>query len=123
MRRYVRDALGRVGEDLTARAELVVSELATNALRHGGGDVRVGVRCDDSEIRIEVADSSPAPPRPRTPPPDDPGGRGMLVVDAVADAWGVELVAGGAGGKVVWFVLHRHDRDGHDPGRAGRPRR
>lgn len=106
MRRYVRGALGGTDEDLVARAELVASELATNALRHGGGGLQVSVRTAGSSVRIEVTDASSATPRPRRPAPDDPGGRGMLVVDAVADAWGVAPAAGRRG-KVVWVVLDR----------------
>lgn len=123
MRRYVRGALGGTDEELSARAELVASELATNALRHGGGGLHVAVRATGSSVRIEVTDASPSAPRPRRPATDDPGGRGMLVVDAVADDWGVEPSPTGDG-KVVWVVLQRHGAGRQQAGRqqAGRQR-
>jgi anti-sigma regulatory factor (Ser/Thr protein kinase) len=105
VRRFVRAALEEVEPELRARAELVVSELATNALRHGAGDLGVDVLVERGRVRIEVADASPALPRPRRPGPEDPGGRGMLVVDALAQAWGVEPGGEARGGKVVWVTL------------------
>ena len=111
VRRFVRAALAEVEPELRARAELVVSELATNALRHGAGDLLVAVLVERGRVRIEVADASPALPLARRPGPDDPGGRGMLVVDALSQAWGVEPAGEARGGKVVWVTL-APDEDG-----------
>lgn len=106
-RHFVRAALEGTDAELRASAELAVSELATNALLHTDGDLSVAVHCHEEGVRVEVGDSSGALPRLRRPAPDDPSGRGMLIVEAVADEWGVELLADG---KVVWFTL-RGDRE------------
>ncbi|WP_173861588.1 ATP-binding protein [Streptomyces aureus] len=92
---------------------LVASELATNAVRHGhvpGRDFRVLLRVTDGPppvARIEVSDTRAerVPPRPGKLPgpgaePAD-GGRGLLLVDALADRWGW-CPRPGAPGKTVW---------------------
>ncbi|MER5937742.1 ATP-binding protein [Streptomyces sp. NPDC001928] len=79
---------------------LCVSELATNALLHGvppGRGFLLRVRYDGDVIRIEVHDSGTGVPR--TPDAPDEGGRGLLLVGALADKWGV---ADRTPGKVVW---------------------
>ncbi|MFJ8140204.1 ATP-binding protein [Streptomyces sp. NPDC096013] len=82
---------------------LCVSELATNALVHGvpaGRQFRVALRYDGQVLRVEAHDSGGGVPRAdRCPEDTDEGGRGLLLVAALADKWGVrerEL------GKVVW---------------------
>jgi anti-sigma regulatory factor (Ser/Thr protein kinase) len=82
---------------------LCVSELATNALVHGvpaGRQFRVLLRYDGHVLRVEAHDSGGGVPRvDRHPEDTDEGGRGLLLVTALADKWGVrerEL------GKVVW---------------------
>lgn len=81
---------------------LCVSELATNALLHGvpaGRRLRVGlVLHGDGVLRVEVADSGGGEPRLRTEPQGE-GGRGLLLVAALADRWGVEPRDPG---KTVW---------------------
>ncbi|MBP0456865.1 ATP-binding protein [Streptomyces montanisoli] len=83
--------------DLTEHAELVVGELAANAVLHGranGRDFRLGLVFDPSHgrLRIDVTDArgdrSPQPPG-ASPDPDAlcPGGRGLLLVAALADSW------------------------------------
>lgn len=95
-------ALGWTGDrDL---AELLVSEVTTNALVHGDGEVRVRVRLAGSVLRIEVDDASSTVPRLRTAAADAEGGRGLAMVDALASAWGVEPAPDGRG-KTVWFEL------------------
>jgi hypothetical protein len=85
-------------------AALVVSELVTNALPHAGSDVGLSLaRCGDL-LRVAVRDASSARPQPQPVEPSRPRGRGLLLVSAVADAWGVLPAADG--GKVVWAVLH-----------------
>ena len=89
---------GRVCETV----ELLVSEVATNALVHGAGDVRVDVRTQGGSVRIEVSDDSPAVPVPRDAGLDGESGRGMALVAALSDDWGTEPRAGG---KTVWFEV------------------
>lgn len=108
-RRFVRElavswglASGRV-DDL----ELVASELVTNAVTHTTGEVFVQLGRDeagDGDIVLAVRDTSSQPPRPRAAGTDEPTGRGLGVVAALATSWGVEA-APHAGGKTVWARL------------------
>ncbi|WP_328397965.1 ATP-binding protein [Streptomyces sp. NBC_00390] len=80
---------------------LCTSELATNALVHGvppgrGYRVRMWLH-GDGTLRLEVHDSGDG--RPAVREPDEESGRGLLLVTALADKWGV---GGRAPGKVVW---------------------
>jgi len=87
-------------------AELLVSELATNAVLHGAPPIIVRVECDGSDgLRVSVTDGNPQPPIPRVPGHDDATGRGIRLVDAISDRWGVHPHPGE--GKEVWFQLRR----------------
>jgi anti-sigma regulatory factor (Ser/Thr protein kinase) len=84
-------------------AELLVSELVTNAVRHGTPPIRLRVECDAShDMVVRVADANREPPVRLHPDPADESGRGMELVDVISDAWGVELLPDG---KQVWFRL------------------
>jgi anti-sigma regulatory factor (Ser/Thr protein kinase) len=103
-RRLVADALferGRNGEFL-GDAEVVVSELATNAVVHAKSLFSLAVRFEDSTVRISVGDGSPVPPIVRDAGPTAGFGRGMRLVDTLCSDWGVDLAGGG---KVVWAEL------------------
>jgi anti-sigma regulatory factor (Ser/Thr protein kinase) len=89
----------RTGDD----ALLVLSELVTNAIVHAGDGCTIDVRHSDGLLRLEVRDWSPHEPVVRSVAPTDVGGRGLHVVDALADEWGWELMADG---KRVWAVVH-----------------
>jgi len=79
---------------------LVASELVTNAVIHAPqGAVDLTVTVADSVVRIEVVDCSRVLPEPHRPTDEGTNGRGLLLVDAVADTWGAEL---GPSGKRVW---------------------
>lgn len=91
-------------------AVLVLSELVTNAVRHArvptGREIETrflpsGLPAPDG-LRIEVHDASALRPYRRTEDPDACDGRGLPIVDALADAWGVSDRAGV--GKMVWAV-------------------
>ncbi|MGX1632553.1 ATP-binding protein [Streptomyces albidoflavus] len=87
------------GEDV----RLCVSELATNAMLHGtapGHGFLVRLDADDEAVRLEVHDSRRLQPRPRRPCDTDTAGRGLLLVTALADGWGVEERT--PFGKIVW---------------------
>ena len=81
---------------------LLVSEVATNALVHGEGEVQVRVRATGPVLRVEVADGSPRLPARRTAGPLEEGGRGLSLVEQLSNGWGAYREGPG---KVVWFEL------------------
>ncbi len=81
---------------------LLVSEVATNALVHGTGRVRVRVRPTGGGLRVEVHDEGPTLPSRREATPMDEGGRGIALVDALSSGWGAEATPEG---KTVWFEV------------------
>jgi anti-sigma regulatory factor (Ser/Thr protein kinase) len=88
---------------VTAAVELLMDELAGNAVRHARTPFSVTLTWDGHTLRGEVTDVNPLPPRPKhSPAPDDLGGRGLLLVSRLADRWGFE---GHSRGKTVWFEL------------------
>jgi len=102
-RRFVTAALDAFGAQApVSTAELLVSELVTNAVVHGRSDVRVTVEANDGTIRISVYDDSRDLPTLRVPHPFDESGRGMYLVEHLAERWGVEQ---SASGKCVWVEL------------------
>ncbi|MEC3993891.1 SpoIIE family protein phosphatase [Actinacidiphila sp. DG2A-62] len=108
-RRFVRELLARWGlpgvcDDL----EVLVSEVVTNALIHAHSDVDLRLRDYPDRVRVEVRDSDPYPPVPTALLDDDAGnleaesGRGLLIVDALASAWGSSPAGRG---KTTWFEV------------------
>lgn len=88
-------------------AQLVVSELFTNAVRHTDSDkVSCQLRISAVALRIEVADQghTPTEPRARCSGADEESGRGLLLVGALSQAWGVRPDDTGRG-RVVWADL------------------
>ncbi|MFD8396046.1 ATP-binding protein [Streptomyces sp. NPDC059680] len=72
-------------------ALLLLSELVTNAIWHGSGHtISVRLSCTADQMRIEVWGGSVSALTPRAPGLLDENGRGLLLVDAIADAWGVD---------------------------------
>ncbi|MDQ3146741.1 MAG: ATP-binding protein [Actinomycetota bacterium] len=105
-RRFVGDALasfGVGGGDLAETAVLLTSELVTNAVLYTGGTIEVAVQRADGAVVVSVGDSSTVSPQPRRPGPEDPSGRGLGLVEALSEAWGVEQPS--SEGKAVWFLL------------------
>ena len=92
--------------DLGDTAELLVSELVTNALRHTRGPLRLNLRLRDSDLLCEVEDIESTGPVRNIAGPDSEGGRGTELLDLLANAWGSVRTATG---KSVWFALHRPD--------------
>lgn len=91
------DELGR--GDLADDAALVMSELVTNAVLHGGGCTGLDVLAGDEGLRIEVRDGSRVPPVLSHPSESSLTGRGLRLVSRLSAAWGAHAEDGG---KVVW---------------------
>jgi anti-sigma regulatory factor (Ser/Thr protein kinase) len=110
-RRFVAETMRDWGfVDAVPDAELLVSELVTNAVLHARSESRVTIERVGSGLRVSVYDTSPAPPRLREFGPEAVTGRGLLIVDRIARSWGVDP---DGVGKCVWFELDG-DRDGED---------
>jgi anti-sigma regulatory factor (Ser/Thr protein kinase) len=103
LRHFAADAVSVHAPDVDGdTVALLVSEVATNALVHGAGAVRLRVVPLPRGVRVEVLDGSRTLPRRRAATLYDEGGRGIALVEAFAAAWGSELTADG---KTVWFEV------------------
>ncbi|MFR9725506.1 ATP-binding protein [Streptomyces sp. MS19] len=107
-RRRARQRLREWGAspDACDTAQLVISELVTNALRHTGSTaLGCELRLNGPLVRVAVAAEGPGPRRtPQVADMDDESGRGLLLVCTLADMWGVRPWDGGRG-HVVWADL------------------
>ena len=103
-RSLVRDSLAGFDGDARDVALLLTSELVTNAILHARTPVQLGVLVDGDRALVCVADQLPESPAlsPRAHSHDRPGGRGLALVEDLADTWGTTTYTGG---KTVWFVL------------------
>ena len=116
-RRWVRSRLRACGLDpdapLAETVVLVVSELVTNAVVHTGSPAvlrlvfPVGADAERRPVRVEVADASPQPPLRRCARGEATSGRGLELVDCLADRWGWHP---DGDGKRVWCEIEQLDR-------------
>ncbi|MHA6759135.1 SpoIIE family protein phosphatase [Streptacidiphilus sp. PAMC 29251] len=113
VRGELRDAVRRWGVgDLADTVELLTSEMVTNALVHTDRDALLTARlyqeggpAGPARLRVEVDDESDLWPKRRTPGEQASSGRGLMLVEALADAWGVDPRGSG---KRMWFeLIHR----------------
>jgi anti-sigma regulatory factor (Ser/Thr protein kinase) len=102
-RRFVKQALRGTATDVLDVVELMVSELATNCVRHTNTAFDLTVDRAKGLIRVEVTDRAGGTPTMRSPGPQDPTGRGLQIVNMLSDSWGVESRP--TTGKTVWFTL------------------
>jgi anti-sigma regulatory factor (Ser/Thr protein kinase) len=112
-RRFVTDTLDDVATDVE-RAALLVSELVTNAVLHAGTELEVAVDVRPLLVQVSVRDGSCAPPAVRRYDRYAPTGRGLHLLETLADRWGVDVEDAQ---KRVWFELAR------EPPRPGERRR
>ncbi len=105
-----RSALGRLGtvvsDEVFGDFALLVNELVTNSIRHAGlgeeGWIRVRAEISGSSLRAEVSDSGTGfAPVVHTPGPSQVGGRGLFLLDELADRWGVAR----DGAFRAWFEI------------------
>jgi len=102
-RRFVTDVLTQWGyPGLSHQVTLMASELVTNSVLHTSGELELGLLLDRDRVRVEVVDRSERLPALQTPDDEAPGGRGLLIISALAHTWGVE---GRGDGKAVWFEV------------------
>lgn len=84
-------------------AVLITSELIGNAYLHAGSGTQVNVSFQDRILRVEVSDTSTVQPRLGTEWTDGTAGRGVMIMDALAQRWGVFAHPAG---KSIWFELN-----------------
>ena len=117
-RQFVRKQLaGQVTTSTIEVAQLLVSELVTNAVVHAASPVEVEVALDEADLVVRVRDADTGPLVSRGGSTElDEGGRGFILIDRLAHSWGTEH---GGGRKTVWFRLTTGDRQPLPP--APRP--
>jgi anti-sigma regulatory factor (Ser/Thr protein kinase) len=103
-RRFARATLCEQSAETLDAVELMVSELATNCVQHARSDFEIAIDVTRREIRVAARDSGAGQPAPRSPTPSEPTGRGLRIVEAMSERWGVLPTDGG---KTVWFTIPR----------------
>lgn len=81
----------------------MVSELATNCIRHTDSGFDLTISRSGDNIRVEASDHAGGTPTMRSPEPTDPSGRGLKIIDMLSAGWGVR--SDGSSGKTVWFTI------------------
>jgi anti-sigma regulatory factor (Ser/Thr protein kinase) len=103
-RKLVLNALPELGAEQSFTVRLLISELVTNALRHGDQEVPLELHASwDGTVRVEVIDHGRGfIPTPRAQPLEEPGGYGLFLVGELADRWGVDTDEC----TTVWFEVN-----------------
>ena len=115
-RHWVAAFLSEADEEQRQTAVLLTSELVTNAVLHTATDITVTAEVGGPGIRVEVADGSREAPMAKHYGQDAATGRGLTVLDTLADDWGTEI---DELGKVVWFELGALDTPAAAPASTG----
>jgi anti-sigma regulatory factor (Ser/Thr protein kinase) len=102
-RRFATTVLRGVSADILEAVELMVSELATNCIRHTDSGFELSISRYGGDIRVEATDGAGGRPEMRSPKPTDPSGRGLKIIDMLSSDWGVDHHS--ATGKTVWFTV------------------
>jgi anti-sigma regulatory factor (Ser/Thr protein kinase) len=107
-RMYVRDQLRDVlSPSKLYEAELLASELVTNAVRHAivgeGAAIQLGIEVEPGTVRISVEDAGAGFDLSKVVPrsPDDSGGWGLFLIETLADRWGIDA----SPPHTVWFEI------------------
>lgn len=101
-RAFVATALSEMRDEIRNRAVLITSELATNALQHARTPFSVTVALAAEQARVSVTDEGGAVPIPRHPERTDTDGRGLMILRALSDDWGIDIAPACT---TVWFTL------------------
>jgi anti-sigma regulatory factor (Ser/Thr protein kinase) len=104
-RRQLAGGLPDLPSDQVEIAQVLVSELVTNALKHGQGAITLGITRDDRTLTVAVADQGTQRPDPQERDVTAPHGRGLQILQSLAAGWGTDPLPDGSAGKVVWFTL------------------
>lgn len=123
-RRWARSRLAGCGigvdEPLAETLVLLISELVTNAVVHTGCPAVLRMLLGGPGVRLEVADTSAHPPARRHADGEDTNGRGLELVDGLADRWGWQPEGAG---KRIWCEIDRRCKEGGEPEREISPSR
>ena len=104
-RRYLGEHAEGLDPDLVYDAQLLVTELVANAVKHGQPTITLQLRLDPPGIGVRVHDAGSAlPVIAGEVAPEQPHGRGLRIVSALASDWGIET-SPDEPGKTVWFHL------------------
>jgi anti-sigma regulatory factor (Ser/Thr protein kinase) len=103
-RAYVAETLAQLPADMVERIVLMVSELVTNVIVHAQTAVELELlqEIGDKRVRIVVTDEGGGRPNPRAPSNLEAHGRGLQIVEALSDQWGIEYLPNS---KSVWFSV------------------
>jgi anti-sigma regulatory factor (Ser/Thr protein kinase) len=104
-RRFALTHMSGYAQELRDVVELLVSELATNSVRHTESGFELKIACEPNRIRVSVTDSGPGRPVVRALDTTSPSGRGLALMKALSSSSGVRRSRSATGGKTVWFVL------------------
>ncbi len=102
-RRFVAGTIADVAVGVSESVSVMVSELSTNALIHAVGGFEVIVDRSDHHVLVSVHDQGDGTPELQSPDASEPHGRGLRIVDALSDQWGISSTADA--GKSVWFRM------------------
>lgn len=98
-REFVRIALEGSDEGIIEVIAVLTSELVTNAVLHAGPPIQLELSWSTGRVRVAVTDGGADRPVARSPELEETSGRGLMIVSALAEGWGVEPVPAG---KRVW---------------------
>jgi anti-sigma regulatory factor (Ser/Thr protein kinase) len=101
-RHFARAVLKDQPRETLEAVELMVSELATNAVRHAHSGFDLTIRTTTGQLRVEIRDNGQGQPELRSPTPLESSGRGLRIVEAMSQKWGVVAESDS---KLVWFTL------------------
>jgi len=113
-RRFAEESLAEWTDDTVHRVDLIVSELASNCVEHARTEFTLCLHRTDDGLRGEITDGGAGLPTLRHPDTRRIKGRGLLIVEALSDAWGSVSVPGN--GKTVWFTLKEKASILYSPG-------
>jgi anti-sigma regulatory factor (Ser/Thr protein kinase) len=118
--RLSRELVWRMLDDVDEKgaeiAAILTDEVVANAVEHGRPPIVLTVDGDREDVTVTVTDCGPSLPVLRAVEPMAERGRGMKIIDVLADAWGVDQLPVG---KRVWFRLHVPHRGDGSTDRAG----